>query len=51
MLINYIMINNEDSTDLSAGSLQATQIKIIWGFLTGQRARQWDHVWLLVSKP
>ena len=44
------MINNENSTNLSADNLQAPQIQIVWGFLSGPRARQWDHV-LLISKP
>ena len=50
ILINYIMINNENSTNLSADSLQAPQIHIVWGFLSGPRYRQWDHL-LLISKP
>ena len=45
------MINNENRTNLSADSLQAPQIQIVWGFLSGPRARQWDHVLLLISKP
>ena len=38
------MINNENSTNLSTDSLQAPQIQIVWGFLSGLRARQWDHL-------
>ena len=45
------MIDNENSTNLSADSLQAPQIQIVWGFLSGPRHRQWDHVLLLISKP
>ena len=44
------MINNENSTNL-ADSLQAPQIQIVWGFLSGPRDRQWDHMLLLISKP
>ena len=47
----WIMINNENSTNLPADSLQAPQIQIVWGFLSGPRDRQWDHVLLLISKP
>ena len=43
VLINYIIINNENSTNLSADSLQAPQIQIVWGFLSGPRDTQWDH--------
>ena len=43
-------INNENSTNLSADSLQAPQIQIVWGFLSGPRDRQWDHVLILISK-
>ena len=45
------MIDNENSTNLSADSLQAPQIQIVWGFLSGPHDRQWDHVLLLISKP
>ena len=45
------MIKNENSTNLSADSLQAPQIQIVWGFLSGPRDRQWDQVLLLISKP
>ena len=45
------MIDNENSTNLSADSLQAQQIQIVWGFLSGPRDRQWDYVLLLISKP
>ena len=47
------MINNENSTNLSADSLQAPQIQIVWGLLSGPRDRQWNHVLLLllISKP
>ena len=45
------MIENENSTNLSADSLQAPQIQIVWGFLSGPRHKQWDHVLLLISKP
>ena len=45
------MINNERSTNLSGDSLQAPQIQIVWGFLSGPRDSQWDHVLLLISKP
>ena len=45
------MINNENSTNLCAESLQAPQIQIVCGFLSGPRDRQWDHVLLLISKP
>ena len=38
------MINNENSSNLSADSLQAPQIQIAWVFLSGPRDRQWDHV-------
>ena len=38
------MIDNENSTNLSVDSLQALQIKIVWGFLSGPRDRQWDHM-------
>ena len=31
------MTDNENSTNLSAGSLQAPQIQIVWGFLSGPR--------------
>ena len=41
------MIDNENSTNLSADSLQAPQIQIVWGFLSGPRDRQWDHMFLL----
>ena len=51
ILINYIMINNENSTNLSADSLLAPQIQIVWGVLSGPRDRQWDHVLLLISMP
>ena len=51
ILFNYIMINNENSTNLSADSLQAPQIQIVKGFLSGARDRQWDFVLLLISKP
>ena len=44
------MINNENSTTLSADSLKAPQIQIVCGFLSGPRDRQWDHV-LLIGKP
>ena len=40
ILINYIMINNENSSNLSADSLLAPQIQIVWGFLSGPRDRQ-----------
>ena len=50
ILLNNIMINNENSTNLSVDSLQAPQIQIVWGFLSGPRDRQWYHV-LLASKP
>ena len=45
------MINDENSTNLSADSLQTPPIQIVWGFLSGPRDRQWDHVLLLTSKP
>ena len=45
------MINNDNNTNLSADSLQAPQIQIAWGFLSGPRNRQWEHVLLLISKP
>ena len=45
------MIDNENNTNLSADSLQAPQIQIVWGFLSGPRDRQWDYVLLLISKP
>ena len=45
------MIDNENSTNLSAHSLQAPQIQIVWEFLSGPRDRQCDHVLLLISKP
>ena len=45
------MINNENSTNLSADSLQAPQIQIIWGFLSDPRTTQWDDVLLLISQP
>ena len=45
------MISNENITNLSADSLQAPQIQIVWGFLSGPREKQWDHVLLLTSKP
>ena len=45
------MINNENSTNLSADSLQALQFQIVWEFLSGLRDRQWDHMLLLISKP
>ena len=45
------MINNENSTNLSADSLQAPQIEIVCGFLSGPSDIQWDHVLLLISKP
>ena len=45
------MINNENSTNLFADSLQAPQIQIVRGLPSGLRARQWDHVLLLTSKP
>ena len=45
------MINNENSTNLSAESLQAPQIQTVWGFLPGPRYKQWDHVLLLIGKP
>ena len=51
ILINYIMINNGNWTNLPANSLQAPQIQIVWGFLSGPCDRQWDHVLLLISKP
>ena len=51
ILINYIMINNENSTNLLADSLQAPQIQTVWGFLSGPRDRQWDQVLLLINKP
>ena len=44
------MVDDENSTNLSADSLQAPQIQINRGFLSGPRDRQWDHV-LLISKP
>ena len=47
----YIMINNENSTNLSVDSLPAPQIQIIWGFLSGPCDRQCDHMLLLISKP
>ena len=34
------MIDNENSTNLGAYSLQAPQIQIVWGFLSGPRGRQ-----------
>ena len=34
------MLNNENSTNLSADSLQAPQIQIVWGFLSGPRDSQ-----------
>ena len=49
--INHIMMNNENGTILSADSLQVPQIQIVWWFLSGPRARQWDHVLLFISKP
>ena len=45
------MINNENSYKLPIDSLQAPQIQIVWGFLSGPRDRQWDHVLLFISKP
>ena len=45
------MINNENITNLSADSLQPPQIQIVWGFLSGPRDWQLDHVLLLISKP
>ena len=45
------MINNENSTNLSDDSLLAQQIQIVWGFLSGPRDRQWDHMLILISKP
>ena len=45
------MIDNENNANLSADSLQAPQIQIVWGFLSGPRDRQWDHVLLLISNP
>ena len=33
MMIDYIMINNENSTNLSADSLQAPQIQIDWLYI------------------
>ena len=45
------MINNENITNLSADSLEAPQIQIVWGFRSGPRDRQWDHVLLLIIKP
>ena len=51
ILINYIMINNEKSTNLSADSLQAPQIQTVWRFLSGPRDKQWGHMLLLISKP
>ena len=48
ILIDYIMIDNENSTNLSADSLQVPQIHIVWGFLSGPRHRQWDHVLLFL---
>ena len=45
------MIDNENSTNLSADSLQAPQIQNVWGFLSRPRDRQWDHVLLLINKP
>ena len=50
ILINYIMINNENSTNLSADSLQAPQIHIVWGFLSGPRYGQWDHLLLISNR-
>ena len=47
----YMMINNQNSTNLSADSLQAPQIEIVWWVLPGPHDRQWDHVLLLISKP
>ena len=44
------MINNANGKNLSADSLQAPQIQIVWGLLSGPRDRQWDHVLLLISK-
>ena len=34
------MISNKNSTSLSTDSLQAPQIQIVRGFLSGPRARQ-----------
>ena len=51
ILINYIIINNENSINLSADGLQASQIQIVRGFFSGPSDRQWDHVLLLISKP
>ena len=31
------MIDNENSTNLAGDSLQAPQIQIVWGFLSGPR--------------
>ena len=45
------MISNENTTNLSADSLQALQIQFFGGFYSGPRDRQWDHVLLLISKP
>ena len=45
------MINTENNNNLSADSLQAPQIQIVWGSLSGLRGRQWDHALLLISKP
>ena len=45
------MIDNEKSAYLSADSLQAPQIQIVWWFLSGPRDRQWNHVLLLISNP
>ena len=45
------MINNENSTNLAADSLQAPQIQIVWGSLLGLRDRQCHHVLLLISNP
>ena len=36
----------KNSTNLSADSLQAPQIQIVWGFLPCPRDRQWDHMLL-----
>ena len=44
------MINNENITIMSADSFQEPQIQIVWGFLSGPRNGQWDHVLLLISK-
>ena len=37
MFVSHTMINNVNSTNLSADSLQARKIQIVWGFLSGAR--------------